>query len=145
MTLYQFKLLDKMEQIEAVWDSPLLATIEDDDFIYDLHAETFFVFADEQQMEQVFINIIKNAMEAIDENGAITFSLNILTRKFIIADTGKGIPKTAIEHLFSPFFSTKKDGQGIGLTLVREILINHEFNFSLETVEQGRTEFVIQF
>ena len=37
MTLYQFKLLDKMEQIEAVWDSPLLATIEDDDFIYDLH------------------------------------------------------------------------------------------------------------
>ena len=37
MTLLQFKLLDKIDQIEAVWDSPLLATIEDDDFIYDLH------------------------------------------------------------------------------------------------------------
>ena len=37
MTLFQFKLLDKIEQIEAVWGSPLLATIEDDDFIYDFH------------------------------------------------------------------------------------------------------------
>ena len=42
MTLLQFKLLDKTEQIEAVWDSPLLATIEDDDFIYDLHQMNSF-------------------------------------------------------------------------------------------------------
>jgi hypothetical protein len=43
MTLFQFKLLDKIEQIEAVWGSPLLATIEDDDFIYDLQSNTFFL------------------------------------------------------------------------------------------------------
>lgn len=115
------------------------------EFIYNISSETFFVFADEQQMEQVFINIIKNAIEAIEENGTIIFSLNTLTRKFVVTDNGKGIPEAALDHLFSPFFSTKKDGQGIGLTLVREILMNHNFNFSLTTIEPRRTEFMIQF
>jgi two-component system nitrogen regulation sensor histidine kinase NtrY len=46
-------------------------------------------------------------------------------------------------QLFNPFFSTKRDGQGIGLTLTREILINHGFAFSLETGVDGWTEFTI--
>lgn len=114
-------------------------------FVFQSMPERFFAFADEQQMEQVFINIIKNAMEAISEDGTITFSLNATSRKFIIADNGKGIADVVADHLFSPFFSTKKDGQGIGLTLVRDILVNHDFDFSLKTVEPGKTEFVIQF
>lgn len=114
-------------------------------FVYESMPERFFAFADEQQMEQAFINIIKNAIEAIDEDGTITFSLNATSRKFIISDNGKGIADAVADHLFSPFFSTKKDGQGIGLTLVRDILVNHDFDFSLKTVEPMRTEFVIQF
>jgi len=47
------------------------------------------------------------------------------------------------EEIFTPFFSTKKTGQGIGLTLVKEILLNHQFGFSLKTIEAGRTEFEI--
>ena len=49
-------------------------------------------------------------------------------------DTGSGISPANGDLLFSPFFSTKKDGQGIGLTLVKEILLNHHFDFSLKTV-----------
>ena len=62
-----------------------------------------------------------------------------------ITDTGKGIPTHIAQNLFSPFFSTKKDGQGIGLTLVREILLNHGFEFSLRTVAEKQTEFYIRF
>lgn len=115
------------------------------EFSYEIAVERFFVFADEQQMEQMLINVVKNAIEAIENNGNITFSLNALTRTFIVADNGKGIPAMAANNLFSPFFSTKKDGQGIGLTLVREILMNHDFDFSLSTIEPGKTQFEIQF
>ena len=49
------------------------------------------------------------------------------------------------DQLFTPFYSTKKEGQGIGLTLIREILIRHGFDFSLERTPGGLTEFTITF
>jgi len=96
-------------------------------------------------MEQVLVNIIKNALEAIGEDGMITFMINEKDRQLIIRDTGKGIPKAMEAQLFTPFFSTKRTGQGIGLTLIRDILRNHDFTFSLQTIEVGRTEFQINF
>jgi hypothetical protein len=56
-----------------------------------------------------------------------------------------GIPDSIADQLFTPFFSSKKDGQGIGLTLIKEILLNHGFEFSLKTISLGRTEFMIRF
>jgi two-component system nitrogen regulation sensor histidine kinase NtrY len=47
--------------------------------------------------------------------------------------------------MFTPFYSTKKDGQGIGLTIVREILLNHNFRFSLKTIAEKETAFTIEF
>jgi two-component system nitrogen regulation sensor histidine kinase NtrY len=105
----------------------------------------FYISADEQQMEQALINIVKNAIEAVDENGMVKFATNVRQRQLIIADTGKGISQKQSEQLFTPFYSTKKDGQGIGLTLVREILMNHGFEFSLKTVAERQTEFAIIF
>ena len=111
---------------------------------FDMPAEPFFIDADAQQMEQVFINIIKNSIEAIGANGTIWLSINASDKTFLVKDNGKGISPEINEHLFSPFFSTKKDGQGIGLTLVREILINHGYEFSLKSSPAGETEFVIR-
>ena len=105
----------------------------------------YYVMADVQQMEQVLINIVKNAIEAIGHEGVVRFHLDPVSEKLIISDTGNGISEQMGEQLFSPFFSTKKDGQGIGLTLVREILLNHGFQFSLSTVRPGQTEFMIRF
>jgi len=105
----------------------------------------FYISADEQQMEQALINIVKNAIESVEENGIVKFKIDVKSRQLIIADTGKGITAEQSEQLFTPFFSTKKDGQGIGLTLVREILINHGFEFSLNTVASCQTEFAIMF
>ena len=108
-----------------------------------LQEDNFLLEMDEQQMEQVLVNIFKNAVEAIEKNGRIT--VTTLAKKLIISDDGRGIPEDIQQKLFTPFFSTKKNGQGIGLTLTREILLNHGFKFSLETNEKGKTEFVIEF
>jgi len=107
--------------------------------------EPFLIWADEQQLEQVFINIVKNAIESIGEKGTISFCLDLVRKTLKITDTGKGISDEDAGKLFSPFFSTKKDGQGIGLTLVREILLNHHYEFFLKTVAPQQTEFVIHF
>jgi two-component system nitrogen regulation sensor histidine kinase NtrY len=105
----------------------------------------FYISADEHQMEQALINIVKNAVEAVEQNGTVKFITNQKTKQLVIIDTGKGITAKQSEQLFTPFYSTKKDGQGIGLTLVREILMNHGFEFSLKTVAERQTEFTIIF
>ena len=117
-------------------------------FIFDTISEQqpIMIRADIQQMEQVFINIIKNAIEAIGTQGSICFKIR--PNYIEIVDTGKGIDPAVEKHLFSPFFSTKTYGQGVGLTLIRDILTRHEFPFSLQTIpsETGsKTVFRIVF
>lgn len=105
------------------------------------------VAMDRIQMEQVFVNILKNAAEAIGEHGTITIELGKRSgRAFItIEDTGGGISPEARVNLFTPFFSTKEHGQGIGLTLVQEILDRHKFDFSLDGQPGQPTQFTIYF
>jgi two-component system nitrogen regulation sensor histidine kinase NtrY len=110
---------------------------------FDMTDKAVTIQADEQLLEQVFINIVKNSMEAIGSDGVIQITLN--KKKLIISDTGHGISEENSAKLFTPFFSTKKDGQGIGLTLVREILLSHGFEFSLTTIEWDKTEFMISW
>jgi nitrogen fixation/metabolism regulation signal transduction histidine kinase len=111
----------------------------------DITEAPFMIYADQQQLEQALINIMKNSLEAIETDGIVAIEADPQARKLFITDSGMGISKTDAEHLFSPFFSTKKDGQGVGLTLVREILINHGFSFSLKTVDVAKTVFEIRF
>lgn len=95
--------------------------------------------------EQVLVNIVKNAAESIGQDGDIvirTFSHPVTLE---IADNGAGISKTDEDKLFTPFFSTKPDGQGIGLILIREILTKHHCAFSLQTGTDGWTRFRICF
>jgi two-component system, NtrC family, nitrogen regulation sensor histidine kinase NtrY len=105
------------------------------------------VFMDCGQMEQVFTNILKNSLEAIGQNGVITIRLLMQDKKLMLSieDTGKGIPAEVKANLFTPFFSTKENGQGIGLTLVQEILTRHGFTFSLESTPGECTTFSIVF
>jgi len=102
---------------------------------------------DRSQMEQAFVNILKNAMEAIGERGQIKIRLSQKAgRSFVmIEDTGGGFTPEVRAHLFTPFFSTKANGQGIGLTLVQEILDQHQFEFSLEGEMGQPTQFTIYF
>jgi two-component system nitrogen regulation sensor histidine kinase NtrY len=61
-----------------------------------------------------------------------------------VSDTGGGISEADRSQLFTPFFTTKRDGRGIGLTVVQEILANHGFAFALENRSEGGAEFTIR-
>lgn len=98
---------------------------------------------DAQQMEQALLNIAKNALEAIGEDGNVWVSSTAQPARIIIENDGPSISTEVSQRLFTPFFSTKRDGQGIGLTLVRDILFGHNYVFSLQTQGDGRTAFII--
>lgn len=110
-------------------------------FEFDFEQESVMIQADLLQMEQVLINILKNAMEAIPDTGIIRCSVTASPVSLAIADNGKGIPPELAPQLFSPFFTNKNGGQGIGLTLTREIMDQHGFEFSLQTEADGWTVF----
>lgn len=106
-------------------------------------AESPFAF-DASLIEQVLVNIIKNAMESIGEGGEIVVSITA-PHKLEIADNGPGIDQETSAKLFSPFFTTKPNGQGIGLVFIREVLTRHGCIFSLRTDSDGWTRFRISF
>lgn len=99
---------------------------------------------DASLFEQVLVNIIKNAAESIETDGEIKIrTLSPATIEVI--DNGPGISKETEAKLFSPFFSTKPNGQGIGLIFIREVLMRHGCTFSLRTYADGLTKFRIIF
>ena len=97
------------------------------------------------QMEQVLVNVVKNALEAIGRDGAITVKVARPNGRLQVAieDTGPGLSPEARAKLFTPFFTTKAEGQGIGLTLVREVLAQHRFDYALDSPPGGSTRFSI--
>ena len=100
---------------------------------------------DSSLFEQVLVNIIKNAAESIERDGKIYIRTSRNPVCLEIADTGKGIDKETEKKLFSPFFSTKPNGQGIGLIFIREVLQKQNCSFSLRTYTDGLTRFRILF
>ena len=102
---------------------------------------------DRGQLEQVLVNVLKNAMEAIGDDGVITIRIGRSGGRgfLVVEDSGCGITPDVRANLFTPFFSTKEHGQGIGLTLVQEILDQHRFDFSLDGQPGGPTRFAISF
>jgi PAS domain S-box-containing protein len=102
---------------------------------------------DRNQIEQALVNVLKNAMEAIGEGGRIILRLVHEAGRPVlrIADSGPGIPEEVRPLLFTPFFSTKRDGRGLGLTLIQEILTQHGFDFGLENRQGGGAELWVGF
>ena len=98
---------------------------------------------DASQLEQVILNVFRNAIEAVQRDGEIRASMHdgVLT----ITDSGPGIADSARAALFTPFFTTKRDGRGLGLTIVQEILANHGLAFDLRNARAGGGEFEIRF
>jgi nitrogen fixation/metabolism regulation signal transduction histidine kinase len=85
---------------------------------------------DSNQFEQVIINIIRNAAESIEQSGTV----DVIWRNFVLSviDSGAGISESTREELFTPFFTTKPHGRGLGLTIVQEILASQHVAFSLQ-------------
>lgn len=111
------------------------------------HADEAFPLLqlDASLFEQVLLNIIKNSVESIEQDGEITITTNAQKLSLEIADTGKGISKEIESKLFNPFFSNKPMGQGLGLLFIREVLSQHDCSYSLRTYDDGLTRFVVKF
>lgn len=105
------------------------------------------VSVDRGQFEQACLNIITNAVEAAGPDGHIHLRVTMRADRpaLVVEDSGPGLSPDAQENIFTPFFSTKPHGQGIGLTLVREILTAHGCDFTLERPAGGPTAFTIRF
>lgn len=115
-----------------------------------VYPEDLTLSADKNMIEQVLINLIKNAMQAF-ENGEdksieLKAGLNEKSRPVIsVKDNGTGIDPEAMEKIFIPFFTTKKTGSGIGLSLSRQIMRQHQGTLSVKSTVGKGTEFFMRF
>lgn len=107
--------------------------------------ETIFVYCNGSQLKQVFINLIKNAIEAMNNGGIISTSVKKHEQYAIIkiCDQGKGIPKDKLDQLGRPFFSTKEKGTGLGLMVTYQIIENHQGKMEVQSEKEVGTCFTI--
>jgi signal transduction histidine kinase len=105
--------------------------------------------ADTNLLEQVLINLIINAIEAVKEQPEprITLSASMQNQKPVlkVIDNGNGIPEDLLEQVFVPFFSTRKNGSGIGLSLCKQIMMLHQGNIQVQSVEGKGSIFSLYF
>ena len=104
------------------------------------------IYADEGQIMQVFNNLIKNAVQAGATSIWITADLNMDDQTVIrVANNGKAIPLRQIEEIFVPFYTTKPNGTGIGLSLSKQIMVKHNGTLNLEQSDSQMTVFSLVF
>ena len=143
----QLQLCDLSEEVEAC--RPFLENLCTQAHVhidFRLTDEAVPVHLDTVLFQQVLINIVKNAVESIGTTQGLV-TLEVTTPATLtITDNGHGIPPAIAKNLFTPFFSTKPQGQGLGLLLIRDILTSHHCTFNLLTApEDHLTRFTIQF
>ena len=102
----------------------------------DVHPATLTIDGDRQLLEQVLINVVKNAMDALEETSSPTITLSARLdygRTLIdVEDNGPGIPEELLDQVLIPFFTTRRDGSGIGLSLSRQIMNAHGGDIIIE-------------
>ncbi len=100
-----------------------------------------------REMKQLILNLGRNAMEAMGPKGVLTLETSSTQDKveFIVRDTGAGISKSQIEKLFVPFFTTKSQGTGLGLSLCLSIVERHNGTIKVDSVEGEGTVFTVSF
>lgn len=111
-------------------------------FLVNYEEELPLVRCEENQMKQVFINIIKNAIEAMPDGGRIEFMVELLTSNRVqvkVRDHGIGIPKENLARMGDPFFTNKEKGTGLGLMVTQRIIFNHKGTFDIQSKENEGT------
>ncbi len=119
-------------------------------FVTNIEPENIEVSADEQLVEQVIINLIRNSMHALDGRKDPTIELKTYYNKrgrvtIQVADNGTGILPEVLDKIFIPFFTTKQSGSGIGLSLSRQILRLHNGTITAHSVPDQETIFTLTF
>ncbi len=114
-------------------------------FMLDSDSKGIMIYADPEQMEQVFINLFTNAVDVMSGKGDLMVKVTTddAAVKIEVSDTGTGMSRETIEKIFEPFFTTKDRGTGLGLAIVFNIIQKHNGNISVESEEGKGTTFII--
>lgn len=136
--LHEITLLHKKECAEA-----------DIEVVINVQPEQLALQADKNLIEQVLINLFRNAVQSFEQptNRKIMLTGFLMEDRPAISvkDTGSGIEPEALEKIFIPFYSTKKTGSGIGLSLSRQIMRQHNGSISVKSAVGAGTEFILRF
>jgi two-component system nitrogen regulation sensor histidine kinase NtrY len=111
--------------------------------------EDISIIADYAQVEQILINLIKNSIEALSGKNGGTIILKAFhadnSTLIQVEDNGTGISGEIIEDIFVPFYTTKKNGSGIGLSLSKQIMQNHNGTISVKSAPDKGSVFTLKF
>ena len=129
--------LDALQNIATL----LQPSLEGVQISLDVAPESLQIFADRQLIDQVLINLVKNAGDALAETAdphiALAGRLDLGRVIISVTDNGPGIPEDDINQVFIPFFTTKREGSGIGLSLSRQIMTAHNGDIAVESDSSG--------
>ena len=143
-----FKVEDLVTRIKVLYSS--LENSEKVKLNISVNPPEMELLADENQISQVLINLAKNALQANEKNpeGKIQISVSYNTDRrpeICVTDNGPGIPDEILEQIFVPFFTTRENGSGIGLSLSRQIMRLHGGSLQVRSVPKKETVFCLRF
>lgn len=118
--------------------------------ICEIHPPDLEITADQDQIQMILINLIKNAKEAMSQAGdksiVLSAGLDSQSAPYIcVTDHGEGIVQEALERIFVPFYTTKKTGSGIGLAISRQIMHLHKGSLEVKSIPGKQTTFTLRF
>ena len=136
--------------MEMLSDINRLLKADGIDFKYNVVPNDIQLFADRTQMEQILINLVKNAWEACCDFAQPNVNIDVYKNEYqkpviIISDNGCGVVPEALDKVFVPFFTTKTGGSGIGLSICRQIMNLHHGNISIESKVDKGTKVMLRF
>jgi signal transduction histidine kinase len=136
--------------VSALFDDIRLLFPEKSDILFfHVKPEDLNLYADRIMVEQVLINLLKNAIEACEESLSPQIIVEAVQKNGMVIisviDNGSGIVPEAIDKIFVPFFTTKSKGSGIGLSLCRQIMNRHRGSISLDSQVEKGSSFVLRF
>lgn len=138
---YLKELVDRVRQLTSKQINDVGAKL-----LYVEKSDDILLYADEDQISQVFVNLIKNALQAhamlIEITAEIDFAETVVIH---VSNNGKPINKENYDDIFVPFYTTKQEGTGVGLSLSRQIMRLHNGNISLVCSNEKNTVFKLQF
>ena len=111
----------------------------------DLEPRLPLVPVDPDKMEQVFLNLVDNATQAMPDGGKLSVGTHLHNGhvEFTFADTGTGIPPENLERIFEPLFTTKAKGIGLGLSIVKLLVEAHQGRIDVASVPDQGTQFTV--
>jgi nitrogen fixation/metabolism regulation signal transduction histidine kinase len=140
--------LENVELIQTIKNVISIFEQERGSILFDANVPVLEMNADKDQIIRAINNLLQNSIQAFDsnENGVIKIKLEVQETicKITISDNGKGIPEDRQNQVFVPYFTTKSTGTGIGLSITKQIIENHNGKIYFESKENSGTSFYIE-